>query len=95
MYCMRCGRELKMEGQAFCPECQKFMDQHPVAPGTPIQLPHRDINPAPKKDRRKRHDRKPEEQVAYLKFLLRWLTALLVVIAAGFVFFALLLILEF
>ena len=94
MYCMRCGRELKTEGQAFCPECQEFMAQYPVAPGTPVQIPHRAATPAPKKDRRKHHDRKPEDQVTYLKFLLRWLTVLLVVMAAGFAFFAILLLME-
>ena len=94
MYCMRCGRELKTEGQAFCPQCQEDVAQYPVAPGTPVHIPHRAADPTPKKDRRKHHDRKPEDQVAYLKFLLRWLTVLLVVMAAAFAFFAVLLLME-
>lgn len=91
MYCMRCGRELKTEGQAFCPQCLDHMAQYPIAPGTPVQLPHREKAPAVKRERRNRPERKPEEQVARLRFLLRWLLLLLVVMAAAFAFFAVLL----
>lgn len=38
MNCIKCGRELRGE-QVFCRECQELMEQYPVKPGTPVQLP--------------------------------------------------------
>lgn len=40
MECLKCGKETK-ENQVFCSECKQIMEQYPVKPGTPIQLPKR------------------------------------------------------
>ena len=68
MLCMRCGRELKEDGQVFCPDCQDVMRQCPVAPGTPIQIPQRAPSALQKKRAaRKKKELKPEEQIAKLR----------------------------
>lgn len=41
MNCIRCGRETQ-ENNTFCDACLKEMEKHPVAPGTPIQMPKRE-----------------------------------------------------
>ncbi len=45
MGCLKCGRDLD-EGQVFCRECLKFMENHPVQPGTAVLLPTRREAPA-------------------------------------------------
>ena len=40
MNCIKCGRELQGE-QVFCYECQEQMENYPIKPGTPVQLPVR------------------------------------------------------
>lgn len=76
MNCMKCGKDT-VEGQAFCPECQKEMARHPVNPNTPVILPKRVQTASPKKVSRKKAI-PPEEQVLLLKKRVRTLSILLV-----------------
>lgn len=92
MKCMRCGRDLKEEGRVFCPACREYMDTCPVAPGTPIQLPHLPEAPAARKRAvKKKKEVKPEEQIAKLRFSNRWLTFALIVTVLAFAVTALVL----
>ena len=85
MYCMRCGRELKTEGQVFCPDCQDIMRKHPVAPGTPIHIHQRAAIPYSKKrSARRKKELKPEEQIAKLRSSNRLLTFMLFVMTVAF-----------
>ncbi len=65
MNCMKCGREIPL-GQVFCKECLSQMAEHPIAPGTTVQLPVHKPAP-PRKQTNPRKLRKPEEQIARLR----------------------------
>jgi len=95
MNCIRCGRQLKEEvsGQVFCPACQEIMAGCPVPPGTPIQLPNRQVTEPPKKRHSyKKKEQKPEEQIARLRQANHWLIFALIVTVLAFAFTAILLI---
>jgi len=69
MNCMKCGREFEESG-VFCPECVAEMEKYPVRPGTVVQLPRQNFQPAQKKPpQKKRPTMSLEEQV---KLLRRW-----------------------
>lgn len=84
MHCMKCGRKLK-ENQVFCPECLAVMEDYPVKPGTPIQLPTRHNSPSASARPSKKKARKPEEQILRLRSAVRWLTLALVVALLAFI----------
>ena len=76
MNCIKCGREIPL-GQVFCKECLADMSNHPVQPGTPVQLPvHK--QEAPRKQPTPRKTRKPEEQIARLRRSVRGLIIALI-----------------
>ena len=76
MNCIKCGREITL-GQVFCKECLANMENHPVQPGTPVQLPvHK--QEAPRKQPNPRKTRKPEEQIARLRRRVRGLIIALI-----------------
>ena len=84
---MKCGREIAL-GQAFCKDCLADMADYPVKSDTPIQIPS--PPPSVHTTRRSSHTRrgkKPEEQLAKLRKLVRLQTIILIVltllIAAG------------
>lgn len=77
MNCIRCAKETE-NNQPFCPECQADMERHPVAPGTPIQLPVKVERDTQKRAKFKLAISKWENQVYGLKAWIMWL---LVVIA--------------
>lgn len=79
MNCLKCGNEAEQE-QVFCTHCLEIMSRYPVKPGTPVQLPKRDILPAQKKQSRRRQ-LAPEDQIVHLKVLVRTLAALLGVVS--------------
>lgn len=82
MNCMKCGRELPL-GQVFCKECLADMENFPVRPDTPVNLPVRETTPQPRRSSNGRKMRKPEEQIARLRKLVLGLgLALLTVILA-------------
>lgn len=76
MKCMKCGTSIT-SSQVFCDTCLEDMAQHPVKPGTPIQLPNRSEKALPKTNQKRA--RKPEEQIASLRAFIFWL---ILVIAA-------------
>ena len=76
MYCIKCGRDAQ-EGQVFCENCLQIMDQHPIKPGTVVNLPRRAPASSPKKARKRTIP--PEEQIAALKKRSRKLTLWLVI----------------
>lgn len=83
MYCLKCGRETVSE-KVFCNECLELMKQHPVKPGTAIQLPQRASMAVPKKAPKRVLS--PEEQIVRLKrsrFWLRLTVILLFVCLCG------------
>ncbi len=86
MGCLKCGKNAE-DQQSFCPECLKAMEPYPVKSDVAIQLPKREVSPAPKKAARKRRVMTAEEQAAGLRKRARRLTALaallLVLLAAS------------
>lgn len=82
MHCMKCGREIKEDGQVFCGDCLADMAAYPVKPGTPIQLPHHVPPPEPGKTPRRKM--KPEEQIASLTHRVKILTTALFIVLAAF-----------
>lgn len=64
MYCLKCGNETPNQ-QVFCPECLEVMEQYPVKPDTPVQLPNR--NALAKNVSRAQYIVTPEEQIAKLR----------------------------
>ena len=80
--CMKCGREISL-GQVFCKDCLADMEQYPIKPGTPVQLPVQPETVTPRRNTTTRKTRKPEEQIALLRKLVLSLgLALLVVVLA-------------
>lgn len=91
MNCMKCGKETQA-GQLFCDACLVSMEDYPVKPGTPVHLPPRPANekPAPRI-----REESPAETIRGLRVLIRWLTALILLLSvllcatAGFLIHAL------
>ena len=77
MYCLKCGQETGSE-KIFCDQCLDSMDQYPVKPGTAIHLPRRDAVQTPKKSSRSKRNTSLEEQIVYLKKVIRWMGCLLI-----------------
>lgn len=78
MYCLKCGKETQGEN-VFCPRCLEVMEQYPIKPGTPVQLPHREAAVIQKKASRRR-SLSTEEQLQQLRVTVRvLLTCLLAV----------------
>lgn len=85
MNCLKCGRTLK-DQLVFCPDCQADMENYPVKPGTPIQLPTQPkLVPARKKPARRKKALKPEERIPRMRSAIRWLIFALVVSLLAFV----------
>lgn len=82
MNCLRCGKATE-ENQVFCAGCLRFMETHPVKPGTAIHLPHRNEPAAPRKQVLKRKTPSSEEQVAQLKNQCRKLVLALIAVTAA------------
>ncbi len=74
MKCMRCGEAIA-PGAVFCEECLAEMKNHPVKPGTPVNLPRREKQQPVKRSRRRFH--KPEEQIGVLRRLVLFLLAVI------------------
>ena len=95
MNCLKCGRKLE-DGQIFCSACLENMNDYPVKPGTPVQLPPiQSVLPTKPKHKQLR-ERKPEDEVRRLRSSVQLLTLILIVLmlAFGLVCFLLLTILE-
>lgn len=78
--CMKCGAGIRA-GQVFCEECLADMEKHPVKPGTPVILPRREKQSAPKRNWKRA--RKPEEIISRLRRTVIVLMALIAVLAAA------------
>ena len=82
MNCIRCGKELENE-QVFCDECQAEMEQHPVKPGTPIQLPARETRKIPKRTNFRLAESKWQDKIFRLKMLINFMSVLIVLLLAA------------
>lgn len=82
MYCLKCGNETQEE-KVFCEACLQSMEQYPVKPGTAIHLPRRDAPDTPKKAAHPKRTVSAEDQVVFLKKVLRWMALLLLVAVAA------------
>ena len=78
MNCMKCGVEIR-DDQVFCPDCLKIMEAHPIAPGTSVHIPKRPARTPDKKSR----EMKPQEQIASLKRVIRWMLVTIGVLAVA------------
>ena len=81
MNCMKCGKEVS-EGQAFCQECLKVMEQYPVRSGAYVRIPPRKDYEDPKQPRRKK-ELTQEEQIARLQNKVHWLSIAVVTLLAA------------
>lgn len=83
MYCMKCGKDTKSD-RIFCDACLTAMQQSPVKPGTPIQLPNRSASAA-KKNPSRRKQQSPEEKLLRMQGILRVMSICLIaaVLALG------------
>ncbi len=83
MPCLKCGRKQE-DGQAFCAPCLENMNNYPVKPGTPVQLPpSQTVQPAKQKGKKHR-ERKPEDEVRRLRNSVRLLSLILIVLLVAF-----------
>lgn len=90
MRCLKCGEKIPA-GQFFCDSCGEAMENYPVKPGTPIQLPPRAPKPAPnKKKGRSKKALAPEILVVRQRRSLIAVTLALAVTFLAFVFAAVL-----
>lgn len=81
MGCLRCGKEA-MDGSYFCEECLVGMKRYPVKPGTAVHLRTQKQETQPKKVRIRRKAIKPEEQLGWLKQLLKRLLLVILILVA-------------
>lgn len=90
MFCLKCGRDTK-NNHFFCDECTESMKDYPIKPGTPVYLPPRSDETAPKRAAHRPLPLAPEEQAARLKKSNRRLRglAVLLVLLLGFACFLL------
>lgn len=80
MNCLRCARETTQQ-QVFCDACLSDMARHPVKSDTPIYLPVRKPQEAPRKQYRwHKKERTDEEMVVILRKRLRFVTAVCLVL---------------
>ena len=79
MNCMKCGREIAL-GQAFCKDCLADMEQYPVKPGTPIQLPQQSTVHGGRRPTHPHKVKKPEEQLVRLRKLVKLQTLALFIL---------------
>ena len=77
MACLKCGKETTTS-QVFCDACLEQMTQHPVKPGTPVQLLPR---PAREKQAPRKRERTPAQTIADLQTMIRWLTVTIAVLS--------------
>lgn len=82
MYCLKCGKETESEA-VFCGACLQSMEQYPVKPGTVIHLHRREVVEAQKKAPRPKRYTNAEEQVIYLKKILKFMGLLLLIAVAA------------
>lgn len=83
MNCMKCGREIAL-GQVFCKECLADMENYPIKPGTPVQLPTHTGTTQPRRERPVRKPKKTEEQIAILKKYVIILSSALLAVTLAF-----------
>lgn len=83
MNCMKCGREIAL-GQVFCKECLTDMENYPIKPDTPVQLPTHTGSTQPRRERSVRKPKKPEEQIALLKKYVIFLSIVLLAMTLAF-----------
>ena len=81
MNCAKCGKKTENESM-FCLECLEEMKRYPIKPGTTVHIPVRPET-AERKQTRTRKERTPEEQIAFLHKLVRWMALLIAVLATG------------
>ena len=80
MYCIKCGRETG-ENQVFCENCLQIMQQYPVKPGAVISLPRRNTPAQEKKAPVLHKEPSAADQLAQLRSMIRWLTAIIAVLS--------------
>ena len=68
MNCLKCGVQIR-DGQVFCPDCLKVMQAFPIAPGATVHIQKRPVRAPEKKPR----EQTPQEQIAGLKKVIRWM----------------------
>ena len=85
MYCMKCGREIEGQ-QVFCNDCLATMEQYPVNPNTPVQLPKYKSASGSKKFTR-RNAPAPEEIILRQRRIIRNLLVLLLAVCLGASYF--------
>ena len=83
MNCMKCGKELKVDG-VFCPECLEEMEKYPVKPNITIQLPVRRATPPSRRKPRRQRYVKAEDQIRHLKKVRNWLIGILIFVILTF-----------
>ena len=85
MNCIKCGRALRGE-EVFCFECQEEMENNPVKPGTPVQLPVHPVLPETKaKSPRIRKTLPPEMRIHRMRNTIRLLALALAAALLAFV----------
>lgn len=80
MNCLKCGKKTTDE-QVFCDDCLSSMAAYPVKPDVHVQLPNRPVAQAVKKTGRKRRTLTPEDQIVILRWRVRRLIALVLLLA--------------
>ena len=72
MQCLKCGKKTAGK-QVFCEECLAVMQNYPVKPGIPVQLPQRERRAPEKKQSPSLQEHSAAEQVHRLRTMIRWL----------------------
>lgn len=70
MECVKCGKNTS-DDRLFCDSCLAGMEQYPVKPGTPVNLPMRPTVAVTKRTSHRRRPMTPDEQILYLRRHLR------------------------
>lgn len=79
MQCLKCGKKAAVK-QVFCEECLAVMQNYPVKPGIPVQLPQRERHASEKKQA-SLQEPTAAEQVLQLRTMVRWLLGAIAVLS--------------
>ena len=80
MRCLKCGVETP-DNHVFCDNCLETMVQYPIKPGTPIQLPPKQPKGPEKHAAPENREPTTAEQLGQLRRMIRWLTAIIVLLS--------------
>lgn len=78
--CMKCGKEIP-DNQVFCDDCLKTMQDYPIKPDAPVQIPKRPATVQEVPITPLDQEAAATAQLRQLRRMVRWLTAIIAILS--------------